>query len=64
MFGSLLSAAVKVATLPLDVVDVAADVVFTGGDGSKRSRKQNDTPLTMLTDIRDGVAKACEDLDS
>ena len=63
MFGKILGAAVKVATLPLDVADIAADVVFTGGDGSKRSRKQNDTPLTMLTDIRDAIAKACDDID-
>lgn len=59
MFGSLLGKIIKVATLPLDVVDVALDVAC-GGDGSKKSRQYSDNPLT---DIRDGVVKACEDLD-
>lgn len=63
MLGSLLGTIVKTASLPLDFADVAADVVFSGGDGSKRSRKQNDTPLTALTDIRDGMVKACEEID-
>ena len=59
MFGSILSSVVKVATLPVDVIDAVADVAC-GGDGSKESRATGDNPLT---EIRDGICKALEDLD-
>lgn len=60
MFGSLLKGVTKIATSPLDVVDIGVDVV-TGGDGSKRSRR--DSPLSGLIDMRDDVADAFEELD-
>ena len=59
MFGKLLGSAIKIATLPLDVVDVVLDVA-DGGDGSKRSREQGDN---ILTNIRDGVIDAVEAID-
>jgi len=62
MFGSILSSVVKIATLPLDVADAGMDVL-AGGDGSKRSRRQNDSPLGMLTEMRDGVTRAIEEID-
>lgn len=61
MFGSILGSLVKVATLPIDVVDITLDVA-TGGDGSKRSRKNSLSPLTMVTDIRDAVVDELEEL--
>lgn len=60
MLGNLLSYAVKIATCPIDVAESALDVV-SGGDGSKRSRKQSD--LSMFSDMRDGVCEGLEDLD-
>jgi hypothetical protein len=63
MIGHLLSAAIHVATLPIDMANAAADVVLGGGDGSKRSRRQSDNPLTMLEEIRDAVAETAKDLD-
>lgn len=59
MFGSILGSIVKVATLPVDVVDITLDVV-TGGDGSKQSRKAS--PLSMITDVRDAVVDELEEL--
>lgn len=60
MFGSLISGIIKVATLPIDMAESAMDVA-TGGDGSKRSKKHSGVPL--LSELRDGVCKAAEDLD-
>ena len=60
MFGSIFSDLIKVATLPVDIVEAVADVA-TGGDGSKESRKQN--PANMMSEIRDGVCKAVEKID-
>ena len=48
---------VKIATLPIDIADAGMDVL-AGGDGSKRSRKQNDTPTGMLVEMRDGITKS------
>ena len=59
MFGSLLSDVIKVVTLPIDAAESVLDVAV-GGDGSKRSKQMNDNPMS---DIRDAVAKAAEDLD-
>ena len=59
MFGKVLSGAIKVITSPIDVVESAADVV-TGGDGSKRSKKQADN---FMSEIRDGICKGLEDMD-
>ena len=55
MFGKIL----KVVTLPLDAINIVADIATTG-DGSKSSRK--DVPLLGdLEKARDAIA---EDLDS
>ena len=66
MFGKLLSSAIKVATLPVDAVSAAADLV-TGGDGSKHSRTNlHDTvpnPIGLAEKLRDRVAEAAEDID-
>ena len=59
MIGKLLGKAIEVVTLPIDAIDAVADVA-TGGDGSKRSRRDGDNPLT---EIRDGIVKACEEID-
>lgn len=61
MFGKLLSSAIKVATLPLDVVNTAADVAY-GGSGSKHSRADNPI-LGDLEKIRDRVADTAEQID-
>ena len=63
MFGSLIGGAIRLVTLPVDMAEAGMDVL-AGGDGSKRSREMSDTPLRMLAEMRDGVAKAAEDLDS
>lgn len=60
MFGSLLSAATRIVTSPVDIVDIGVDVV-TGGDGSKRSRR--DSLLSGVLDTRDDVAKSFKELD-
>ena len=59
MLGKLLSSAVKIATLPVDIVDATLDVA-SGGDGSKESRKTGGNPIT---EVRDGIGKAIEDID-
>jgi len=61
MFGSLLGSVIRVASLPLDAVNAATDVV-SGGDGSKRSRADNPV-LGDLERIRDAVAETAEDID-
>lgn len=66
MFGKLLSSAIKIVTLPVDVVSAAADVA-TGGSGSKRSvrRMHNEAPnpLGFVEKVRDAAAEAAEDID-
>lgn len=65
MFGKFISSAIKVATLPLDAANAAADIV-TGGSGSKRSRNHNPdfpNPLSAAEKLRDRVAEAAEDID-
>ena len=59
MFGKLISSAIKVATLPIDIVESVADVAV-GGDGSKKSKRMNDNPMS---EIRDSVCKAVEEID-
>lgn len=53
MFGSILSSVVKVATLPVDVVE---SVVSVATDGA------NDD-LNVLSKVRDKVCEEIEDLD-
>ncbi len=60
MFGKLLSSVVKVVTAPIDIVESVVDVA-TGGDGSKRSKRQSDF---FMSEIRDGVCKGLEDIDN
>ena len=64
MFGKLLGNVVRVVTLPVDAVSIAADVV-TGGSGSKKSRTNpNDfTPVGDLERIRDRIADTLDELD-
>lgn len=65
MFGSILSKAIRVATLPLDAANALIDVAIDDGDGSKESRmaKSNWSPLQDLEKARDAVAKTAEDID-
>ena len=61
MFGKLFSSAIRIATLPIDAGNAAMDIA-TGGDGSKRSRR--DCPLTGdVEKLRDAVADAAESAD-
>jgi len=60
MFGSFISAAIKVATLPLDVAESAADLM-TGGDGSTQSKRQSGFPL--LSELRDAACDKAEEID-
>ena len=59
MIGKLLSKAIKVTTLPIDIIESSFDIL-AGGDGSKESREQSDMPFSVL---RDGVCKAIEEID-
>ena len=58
MFGKLISSAVKVVTLPVDILESGVDVAC-GGDGSKESKDQSDMP--RLGTLRDGICKGIED---
>lgn len=62
MFGNLLSSVIKVATLPLDAINAGADMLC-GGDGSKKSRTQDESPTAMLEKLRDAIAKAAKNSD-
>lgn len=63
MIGKLLGTAIRVATLPLDAVNIATDMMG-GGNGSKRSRTGNDfDPIGDLESIRDRIAEAAESID-
>ena len=62
MLGNLISTVIKVATLPVDAANAGLDMLC-GGDGSKKSRTQADTPLTLLENLRDEIAKAVKDAD-
>jgi hypothetical protein len=60
MIGKLLGAAVRIVTLPVDIVEITLDMA-TGGSGSKASRKSSDMP--MLSNLRDKVAETLEEID-
>jgi hypothetical protein len=64
MFGKLLGNAVRIATSPIDVANIFADTV-TSGDGSKRSRTndEDDIILGSVEKMRDRFAEAFEDMD-
>jgi hypothetical protein len=59
MFGKLLSTTLKIVTCPIDICEIALDVL-SGGDGSKKSKDMADSPFSG---IRDGICKGLEDLD-
>lgn len=63
MFGNLLSSIIKTVTLPIDAANSGMDMLC-GGDGSKRSRTRDDTPLAMLENLRDKISEAAEDINS
>ena len=60
MLGKLLSSAVRLVTLPVDIVETGVDLA-TGGDGSLRGLKQADLPL--ISEFRDAVAETLEKID-
>ena len=60
MFGSLLSGVVKLATLPIDIVETTTDVM-TGGDGTKESFDESGFP--RVTAIRDEVCDRIKEID-
>lgn len=62
MFGNLISSAIKIATLPIDAANAGMDLLC-GGDGSKRSRTQDATPLALLENLRDKVADSAKEAD-
>jgi len=63
MIGKLLSTALDVVTLPIDVANIGMDVLC-GGDGSKSSRNSDDfTPTAILEGVRDRVSETLDDLD-
>lgn len=62
MIGKLLSTAIKVVTVPVDIANAGMDVL-SGGDGSKASRNDSDNPLSLVEHIRDAAANAAEEID-
>ena len=60
MLGKLLSTAIKVATLPVDIAVATLDVV-TGGDGSGKELERGDVPLPSK--LRDAICDKIEDID-
>lgn len=60
MIGKILSKAVKIVTLPVDIIEGTFDVM-SGGDGSVSSRR--DSGAAMMTEIREGICKAIESID-
>lgn len=62
MLGTLLSSAIKIATLPIDAANATMDVAV-GGDGSKQSRNSNPTPLSFAESVRDAVAETAKEID-
>lgn len=62
MIGKLIGTAIRVVTLPLDAANAGMDIL-TGGDGTKKSRADLESPLTILEEIRDRTAEAAEEID-
>lgn len=65
MFGKLISNVIKVATLPVDAASASLDII-TGGDGSKRSRKGNESfpnPFALIEEVGDRVCESAEGID-
>ena len=57
MLGKLIATGIRVATLPIDILESGMDVLC-GGDGSKESKHMGDN---FLSEIRDGVCEGIED---
>lgn len=62
MIGKLISSAIKVVTLPVDMVNAGMDIL-AGGDGGKESRMNTPSPLSLVEELRDAAANAAEELD-
>jgi hypothetical protein len=64
MIGKLLGSAVRIVTSPIDAANIFADTV-TGGDGSKRSRTDDDEDVILgsVEKMRDRFAEIFEDMD-
>lgn len=62
MLGKLIGTAIRVVTLPVDAANAGMDIMC-GGSGTKRSRMSDDSPLTMLEELRDRIAETAEDID-
>lgn len=62
MIGKLLSKAVKIVTVPIDICEAGIDCM-TGGDGKKESRKQQADELPCLSTPRDAICDVLESLD-
>ena len=59
MFGNLISGAVRLITIPVDVVEVGVDMV-TGGDGS---REDLNKVVPLPSNLRDATCDLLEALD-
>lgn len=59
MIGKLIGTAIRVATLPVDALEIGADLM-TGGDGSRRELRG---AVPMLSELRDKVAETAEGID-
>lgn len=65
MFGKIISGVIKTVTLPVDAASAGLDIL-TGGDGSKRSRKGNESfpnPFALIEEVRDRVCESAEEID-
>lgn len=62
MIGKLLGQTIRVVTRPVDIVNAGMDKA-SGGTGSKRSRLDTPSPLSMFEEIRNTVADTAEELD-
>lgn len=62
MIGKLLSTTIKMATLPIDIANSGMDMLC-GGDGSKQSRNDYDSPLSPIEKLRDQLADSAEKID-
>jgi hypothetical protein len=57
MLGKIISGAIRIMTLPIDICESGLDVLC-GGDGSKESKHLGDN---FLSEIRDGICDGIED---
>lgn len=62
MIGKLLSKALKIVTVPLDIGDAALDLA-TGGNGKKASRERLKSDVPCVSSLRDAACDVLESLD-